>query len=567
MVSGRIEAAPAPALRPPHTVMRLARMGAAFATRLSFKRVLLRRLARENWRFDCPVWDLDHEGFGTAVLSVEGPERRYALVVFTADLPADQRTDRVIAEAWDATFTLHDGIPDQAEIARLAGETPRQEAGRFGPRDLVLGRANRSMRLFESVVAALAAGRQPELEALTRVGYLMRTTAVYGSGKFGCADRDRLEERPELRGSFQVEMLAVYLFRWFTILLIEHLARCRGGSAAVALSPARARHLGIGNATGLGMAPFLVRHPALLDRWARLRETALARVRALPEADPASRDRFLTLLARARRHVACWQVDDAVQQERIDGLRDDLADLADLDLADLLARPFPWDGLHRLAEARYGLEAQELLLSLLLEPQGARIDDLAEAQWARERDDLDPAMTVGELREGLRAHYSWALEPEGEPDAEADRRFWYYSEEKLEPRLGWRGREPGADLAMPLGNADNARRLHAALERTGGKETAGQVSLRHPELRHALRRLQAVMRQPYAEVHDDLESAAMRPIDLLRFKLAQFGATGFDPRSDLWTRITLFQGAPQPGELDPESADDWAFPVPPEEGS
>jgi hypothetical protein len=34
------------------------------------------------------------------------------------------------------------------------------------------------------------------------------------------------------------------------------------------------------------------------------------------------------------------------------------------------------------------------------------------------------------------------------------------------------------------------------------------------------------------------------PIDLLRAKLAMFGATKFDPKSDLWTRITMYQGAP-----------------------
>ena len=41
----------------------------------------------------------------------------------------------------------------------------------------------------------------------------------------------------------------------------------------------------------------------------------------------------------------------------------------------------------------------------------------------------------------------------------------------------------------------------------------------------------------------------MRPIDLLRFKLAFFGASRFDPRSDRWLRICLFQGAPFPDEM------------------
>ena len=44
--------------RPPETVMRLARMGSAHPTRLSFLRTLLRRMQTEGWAFDRPVWEL-----------------------------------------------------------------------------------------------------------------------------------------------------------------------------------------------------------------------------------------------------------------------------------------------------------------------------------------------------------------------------------------------------------------------------------------------------------------------------------------------------------------------------
>jgi len=46
---------------------------------------------------------------------------------------------------------------------------------------------------------------------------------------------------------------------------------------------------------------------------------------------------------------------------------------------------------------------------------------------------------------------------------------------------------------------------------------------------------------------------------MLRCKLSFFGAAGFDPKSDKWTRITLAQGAPLFDELD--NADDWWMPV------
>ena len=37
-----------------------------------------------------------------------------------------------------------------------------------------------------------------------------------------------------------------------------------------------------------------------------------------------------------------------------------------------------------------------------------------------------------------------------------------------------------------------------------------------------------------------------------------FGATKFDPRSDRWVRVTLFQGAPLFHEV---HSDEWLFPL------
>ena len=129
-------------------------------------------------------------------------------------------------------------------------------------------------------------------ELLRRVGYLMRTTAVYGNGKFGIADRARIAERPELAGPFRAEMLTIYLIRCFTLDLVEHVARHRGGGRFVPLEPRLKRHLGIGNATGLGMAPFLASHPILIHNWMQARETALARVRSIALAEPRRIERL-----------------------------------------------------------------------------------------------------------------------------------------------------------------------------------------------------------------------------------------------------------------------------------
>ena len=89
--------------------------------------------------------------------------------------------------------------------------------------ELSVSRANRSVRLFDHVVDRLAKGQQPDQKKIADVGYLMRTTAVYGSGKLGAADREQIAERPEFSAPFQVEMLSVYLTRAFVLDLVEHL--------------------------------------------------------------------------------------------------------------------------------------------------------------------------------------------------------------------------------------------------------------------------------------------------------------------------------------------------------
>ncbi|MDC3235202.1 hypothetical protein OBB02_04085, partial [Candidatus Puniceispirillum sp.] len=64
----------------------------------------------------------------------------------------------------------------------------------------------------------------------------------------------------------------------------------------------------------------------------------------------------------------------------------------------------------------------------------------------------------------------------------------------------------------------------------------------------------------YAEIQDNTISASMQPIDLLRCKLSFFGASKFDPRSDRWLRITMYQGAPFPDELDLLDPDALCYP-------
>jgi hypothetical protein len=548
-------------LRPPASVMRLARIGSFHQSRLSFMRVLLRRLKQQGWRFDRPVWKIDEQGVGLATYRAIGPERTYTLVAFAHDLPDDQRSDRVIAEAWDATFTLYDGEPSEEDIARLRDQVPLQEAGRISETELVLARANRSVRLFGHVIDRLASGTQPDRDLIEPVGYLMRTTAVYGSGKFGATDRDKWANRVEFRGSFQPELLSVWLIRSFTIDLVEYLAQVKAPETAVPLSYDLRHRFGVGNSTGLGLAPFLVTHPALIHSWVHARETALARVRSIEIASEEKIAVFHNRLARARINAENWQADHAYQAPKIVSLRNDLDSLTRHLEANPLIGPHPWNRLHEWAESALSLEGQEQLVSLMMEPYGEFVDELADNMSADEDASfhIDGTMTVAGLKELVETSYGWALSVDFNKK-ESIARVWYVSEEKLEPRLGERFDEPVEPYEQPLAPGRDAAAMYDTLQTWDDTSTVAAFLIEHPEHRRATRRAQLSAGLSFAEIRDNTIAEDMLPIDLLRCKLSFFGATKFDPRSDRWVRITMFQGAPFPDELSDTDPDDLAYP-------
>ena len=221
-------------LRNPKEVMKLPRLGSFHQSKLSFLRSFLKEF--KDWDYNRDLFDLNEEGHGIAVYSFKKNDRVYSLVCFSNKIKDTERSDRVIATKWDAAFALHDGIPTKYDLERLSKNVPKQEVGRLSYKELTLSRANKSVRLFEYVVKCLSNGYQPDENYLLKVGYLYRTTAVYGSGKFGLADRFRIKNREEIYGPFRLEMMLVYLVRQFTFDQVNHVAKNKNPRKAVKLN-------------------------------------------------------------------------------------------------------------------------------------------------------------------------------------------------------------------------------------------------------------------------------------------------------------------------------------------
>ena len=536
-------------LRDPNIIMKLSRLGSFHQSRLSFLRSFLSEF--KDWQYNRDLFDLDQEGYGTAVYSFKKKDRVYSLICYANKINDDERSDRVIATKWDAAFTLHDGVPLKEDIDRLRNEVPKQEVGRLSYKELTLSRANKSVRVFDHVVESLSNGNQPDLELLEKVGYLYRTTAVYGSGKFGLADRFRIKNREEINGPFRLEMMLVYLVRQFTFDQVNHVAKNKNPNSAVKLDPKICRNLGIGNSTGLGMAPFIVNHPTLLNNWILSREIALKKIREIKIVKTQDRDLFKDCVKSSLKNITSWNTESEYQLKKIKLLLKDIKKfISFLENKFDFQKDYPFNEIYLWLEKETCEECIEYVVSIMMEPFGDIVQPLV-AQMSSEEEkyfNIPTERNVGDLKKILENKYSDILKINFNIE-ESNQKFWFISKNKEEPRLANRFEENGADLEQPLAIARDIKKLYERLLPLKNNLKINQFLIDNSDLRHVVRRAFIIEKFPYSEIQDNTIGENLVPIDMLRLKLSFFGALKFDPRSDKWLRICMFQGAPLPNEL------------------
>ena len=536
-------------LRDPKIVMKLSRLGSFHQSKLSFLRSFLNEF--KDWKYNRDFFDLNDRGYGVAIYSFSKDKKTYSLVCFANELKDEERSDRVIATKWDAAFALYDGIPSKIDIDRLSQNVPKQEVGRLSYKELTLSRANRSVRAFNYVVECLSKGIQPNTNELSKVGYLYRTTAVYGSGKFGLADRFRIKNRDEINGPFRLEMMLVYLVRQFTFDQVNHIAKHKNPKDAVELDLDICRNLGIGNSTGLGMAPFIVNHPSLLNNWILAKETALKKIREIEKVSDEEFKIFYNCLTKSLKNVTSWNTDSEYQKKKIENLINDLQNLINY-LKDNIHKSnfYIFDKLYNWAEENLSEEGVEYLVSIMMEPYNKITDPLI-SQMSSDEDssfNIPVDRTINDLREIIEKNYSDILKIDFSKN-ENNKKFWFISKNKEEPRIGDRFEDNGSELEQPTAIARDIKKLYETIFTLKNSLKIGNFLVRNNDLRHIVRRVFITEKYPYSEIQDNTIGSKLVPIDMLRLKLSFFGAVKFDPRSDKWLRICMFQGAPLPNEL------------------
>ncbi len=541
--------------------MTLKHMGSRYPSRLSFSRSMLRTMLVENWKIKKTKFDLDKNGYGTAIYEINTPKNVYSLVCFSRFLNDKERSDRVIADKWDTAYTLHIGKIKKEDLQRLETNVPLQESGRNSPNELILSRANKSVRLFKKVVECLSTGTQPKISEINEVGYLMRTTAVYGSGKFGLSDFERTKQATIFNQPFRAEMLAVYIIREFSVDLVEHIAHHINPKKAVKLDKIIKQHLGIGNSTGLGMAPFIIKHPKLIHKWMYQFNLTINKICDSKNLTKEKLNKFIILLKKAKSYLKEVKTIDNFQiKKNKDAFQDIEKTISFCEKIKFKNNYTQWKKIINFASKNLNYDAQEIINVQIIELYPKIADPLADNMSNSDDLYLKTNQKISSLIKFIEKNYEWAIKINFSKK-ENSYLFWYTSEEKLEPRLGERYNEKGAELEQPLGIAKMVKNLHNFLinHKEMHSKTVAKFLLIYPEHRGIIRRIQTLSDYKFGEVKDNILAKKTMPIDMLRFKLSFFGASRYDPKSDRWLRVSFFAGAPFYKDLSIQNVDSWGF--------
>lgn len=549
-------------------------LGTARQTRHSFARAFLRNAVQRGWKFSTRSWELDDLGRGHAIYRADLSGHVVEAIVFSQIIDEEMRSDRVIAQDWDVTFALVDGEVSPADLEHLRGHVTKQEDGRANSRTLIWARANRSQRFFNYVVNSLAGGNQPDASQVSDAAYIMRSTAFYGNGKWGLRDFEGIGSEHPLGIPYRAQMLAAWLLREFSADLAQHCAaaKARADSLEPAILDVRwRRFLGLGNATGLGMVPYVIRHPQVLDAWVALRELPLANARQKNwDSDSPQWHRVLELLTRARTYFSQKVSFDTAPYPTGPELSEQLT------LVIAWATEFqqsstikgqktetPGDLLHLFSQD-VSVELRQIVDSVLVECDDSLDSEIEELLLCEDRTSLEPSMTILELRGALAEHYSWVSQHDFS-DRVSTSMFWYYSRNNQEPRRGVRGKDRGVITEHPVGIARDTAELMNDLNNVPDELSVGAFLLDHSQHWGIVERVQSVRALQYAEARVNPLSGDFIPLDLQRFQLALYGMENFNPQSTDWLRVTLYGGAPTVSDVNESGqVDDWLFSPRPE---
>jgi len=297
-----------------------------------------------------------------------------------------------------------------------------------------------------------------------------------------------------------------------------------------------------------------------LNNWIYARETALKKIREIKNVKVEDSNLFKLCLKKSLKNITSWNTDSDYQKKKIHSLLSDLNNfIIFIEKNFDFSKEFAFNIIYKWLEKNSEEECVEYIVSMMMEPYDNIINPLINKMSSEEEKyfNIPTSRTVSELKNILEEKYDNILKIDFEKK-ENNQNFWFISKNKEEPRLADRFKENGSELEQPLAIARDIKRLYKKVSTSKNSSTIDKFLAKNSNLRHVVRRAFIVEKFPYSEIQDNTIGKSIVPIDMLRLKLSFFGALKFDPRSDKWLRICMFQGAPLPGQL--KNYDDhWVY--------
>ena len=299
------------------------------------------------------------------------------------------------------------------------------------------------------------------------------------------------------------------------------------------------------------MAPFIVNHPTLLHKWILSRETALKKIREIKKVESKNYNLFKKCVKNSLKNLTNWNTESEFQAKKISSLVQNVKKfLIFIENEFDFKSEYPFNQIYLWLEKQACEETIEYIVSMMMEPFDDIIKPLRKNMSSDEEKyfRIPTNRTVADLKNILELRYPDILKIDFKKK-ENFKNFWFISKNKEEPRYADRFEENGSELEQPLAIARDIKTLYDRLLVANKILTIDKFLLQNSDLRHVIRRAFIIEKFQYAEIQDNTISKNVIPIDMLRLKLSFFGALKFDPRSDKWLRICMFQGAPLPHEL------------------
>lgn len=566
--------------RPPEVMMSTERARAVVPDALSFPRAAMRELVRGRFQVRKLRFELDADGRGEILYQLTGGGRVFHFFLVSDMLPEDSKTDRNYAASWDAMGVLCQGEWTPEREALLRREVPRQRAGFADYDTLIYARGNRSARIFNHVVDSLAQGRQPDLDELAPVGYILRTTAFIGNGQLGTLPLDGYDADHPLRRPYHAQFCSGFMLREYVFDLVDHLALVRNPKA-VRLAPEYRRFLGLGNSAATGLAAYATNHPQQMNGWSLVHEDAWVKaMQREPVLTGELAGRFSALLAKAARHFAegarpddgvfASPQDTSVQLRRIEEAMQTSAIAA---VSSSGEKSISLEHLVEWAHANVHAEACEVLHSLILELHPDIAIEAVDSFRVCEDTEVQPEMTAGELLGLIEKDFDWVLPcrkgsaSDGSADAAAEEPdyFWYRSSQApRDVRRGLRRRLPHLEFETNMDFPLQLRHAWQVLRAMPQDRPLAGVLCERPDLRHAIARVQSQSGAQYCDLRQPWLSARYTPFEATRFVLAFYGMEKFEAAFPKSVRGTFMQGAPIAEDVAAGRDGRWPFTLKPD---